>query len=301
MRHAFCGLLLTFMLSDVGTVQDVSPSRPSSVQNAPNDLRVQNATPVRTDLKPREIKVLCLADESYRRRFPAWKERIGEIVSRASHDFEAAFALRFTIADCRAWDYEAKNVGDPHEQMARLVAVDPAPADLAIAFVGVIQNTNTYQSGHLYCQQAWSFPFGQHVMVSDIRKEQLFGVEQLLIRSLCQVFGAFYVTDRRSIMNGKLENVEPGPVRFGSVAQQVILLTRDFDFRKGPASLKPEVVSKIRDLYRKYRHVESKPGDDPVTEGYKARQFDRKPRPSTILTRVVPNAIKSPFQYSITI
>ena len=60
------------------------------------------------DARLREIKVLCLADKSYRRRFPEWKERIGEIVSRASRDFEAAFALKFTITDCRAWDYEAK-------------------------------------------------------------------------------------------------------------------------------------------------------------------------------------------------
>ncbi len=147
-------------LSDVGAVQGVPPPRPSSVQDALGDVRVQNATPARPDLKLREVKVLCLADESYRRRFPEWKERIAEIVSRASRDFEAAFALRFTIADCRAWDYEAKNVGDPQEQLARLVAIAPAPADLVIAFVGVIQNTNTYRSGHLYTNKHGVFRLG---------------------------------------------------------------------------------------------------------------------------------------------
>ena len=191
-------------------------------------------------------------------------------------DFETAFALRFTIAECRAWDYEAKNVGDPQEQLTRLVAIDPAPADLVIAFIGVVQIAEISRSGHT-TQQAWSFPFGQHVMVSDLNKEQMFGAEQLLIRSLGHVFGAFYVTDRRSIMNGKLENWEPGPIRFGEVAQQVILSTRDFDFRKGPASLTLEAISTIRELYRKYRHAESKPGDDPVTVGCRARAFYRKP------------------------
>ena len=116
--------------------------------------------------------------------------------------------------------------------------------------------------------------FGQQVVVADIRREQAFGAEQLLVRGLCQVFGAFYVADRRSIMNGMLENVELGPIRFGSVTQQVILLTRDFDFRKGPASLGPEAVSTIRAIYGRYRHAESEPGDDPVTKGYKAREPD---------------------------
>jgi len=264
-------------LDDAGTVQNVPPSRPSSVPHALSDVRVQDLTPARPELRLRKIKVLCLADESYRRRFPEWKERIGEIFARASRDFEVAFALRFTIAGCRAWDYEAKNVGDSQGQLARLVAIAPAPADLVIAFVGVIQTTNTHRSRHLHYEEVWGSPFGQHVMVSDIRKEQMFGAEQLLVRGLCHAFGAFYVVDRRSIMNGMLENVELGPIRFGSVTQQVILLTRDFDFRKGPASLEPEAVSKIRELYRRYRRVESKAGDDPVTEGYKARELHHPP------------------------
>ncbi len=261
-------------LSDVGAVQDVPPSRPSLVPDVLGDARAQDDAPARPDLRLRETKVLCLADESYRRRFPEWKERIGELVSRASRYFEAAFALKFTIADCRAWDYEAKNVGDPQEQIARLAAIDPAPADLTIAFVGVVQTTKTYRSRHRRYEDVWSVPFGQQVVVADIRREQAFGAEQLLVRGLCQVFGAFYVADRRSIMNGMLENVELGPIRFGSVTQQVILLTRDFDFRKGPASLGPEAVSTIRAIYGRYRHAESEPGDDPVTKGYKAREPD---------------------------
>ena len=66
------------------------------------------------------------------------------------------------------------------------------------------------------------------------------------MRGLCGVFGAFYVADRRSVMNGLLENVEPGPVRFGDVAHEIISLTRDFDFREGPGSLTPETVGKIK-------------------------------------------------------
>jgi hypothetical protein len=227
----------------------------------------------------REVKVLCIADETYRSRFPEWKDRIAEIVSRATRDLEAQCALRFTMTACRPWPYNSKNAGTTYELMTQLLAIPPAPADIVIAFVGTVQAANVYRSGHLYYQQAWSIPFGQHVMVSDIRKEQVFAAEQLLVQRLCTVFGAFSVADRRSIMNNRLENVEPGPIRLGDVTQQVIRWTHDFDFHRGPASLSPEAISNVRELYRKYRHVDSAPGDDPITNGYRARRFYRSNSP----------------------
>ena len=266
-------------LFDAGAVQDPLMPHRLPDHDALGGAAVRDTTPARSDARLRKIKVLCLADKSYRRRFPEWKERIGEVVSRASRDFEAAFALKFTITDCQAWDYEAKNVSDPQEQMTRLATIDPAPADLAIAFVGAVQTTKTCRSRHRRYEDVWSVPFGQHVAVADIRKEQAFGAEQLLVRGLCGVFGAFYVADRRSVMNGMLENVEPGPVRFGDVAHEVISLTRDFDFRVGPASLAREAVGRIKALYGKYRHAESEPGDDPVAKGYQARELYGKRRP----------------------
>jgi hypothetical protein len=233
---------------------------------------VRDISPASPAARFREIKVLCLADVSYRRRFPEWKERIGEVVARASRDFEAAFAMRFAAVRCRAWDYEARNMGDPQEQMTRLAAIDPAPADLAIAFVGAVQTTGASRYRRRRYEDAWGVPFGRHVAVADIRREQTFGAEQLLVRGLCGVFGAFYVADRRSVMNGLLENVEPGPVRFGDVVHEVISLTRGFDFREGPGSLTPEAVDKIKAIYKRYRHAGSDPDDDPVTKGYKARE-----------------------------
>jgi hypothetical protein len=261
-------------LFDVGEVRDPLMPHRLPDHDALDDTAVRDTRPARADARFREIKVLCLADKSYRRRFPEWKERIGEIVSRASRDFEAAFALKFTITDRRAWDYEARNVGDPQEHMTRLAAIDPAPADLAVAFLGAVQTTGAGRYGHRRYEDVWSVPFGQHVAVADIRKEQAFGAEQLLVRGLCGVFGAFYVADRHSVMNGLLENVQPGPVRFGEVTQEVISLTRDFDFGGGPASLPPETVARIKALYARYRHAGSEPGDDPVTNGYKAREPD---------------------------
>ena len=114
-------------LFDVGAVRDPLMPHRLPDHDALDDTAVRDTRPARANARFREIKVLCLADKSYRRRFPEWKERIGEIVSRASRDFEAAFALKFTITDCRAWDYEARNVGDPQEHMTRLAAIDPRP------------------------------------------------------------------------------------------------------------------------------------------------------------------------------
>ena len=58
---------------------------------------MRDISPASPAARFREIKVLCLADVSYRRRFPEWKERIGEVVARASRDFEAVFAMRFAV------------------------------------------------------------------------------------------------------------------------------------------------------------------------------------------------------------
>lgn len=213
----------------------------------------------------REIRVFCYADESYRRRFPEWRERTGAIVSRASRHFENAFGLRFTVVECRPWGYDAGLDAAEHVSK-RLIAVSPWSADLVIAFVGAVQpfNARIHQTG-------WYAPFGQHVAVADVRPEQKYGAEQLLVRLLSQVFGAFPVVDRRSIMNGKMENIETPRIEFGPVAEEIIRSTLGFDFRRGPTSLAPETAVRIRELYRQHHHPERNPENDPISEGLKYR------------------------------
>ena len=133
--------------------------------------------------------------------------------------------------------------------MTRLAAVDPAPRTWRSPSSAPSRRPGPAAYRRRRYEDAWGVPFGRHVAVADIRREQEFGAEQLLVRGLCGVFGAFYVADRRWVMNGLLENVEPGPVRFGDVAHEIISLTRDFDFREGPGSLTPETVGKIKALY----------------------------------------------------
>jgi hypothetical protein len=61
----------------------------------------------------------------------------------------------------------------------------------------------------------------------------------------------------------------------------VILLSRDFDLRRGVESLPPDNARRIRELYRVYHHPNDPPDNDPITNGYRTqrfyRQMERKP------------------------
>ncbi len=68
----------------------------------------------------------------------------------------------------------------------------------------------------------------------------------------------------------------PIDFQFGETVRQVILLSRDFDFRQGVQSLKPENARRIQELYRQYHHPNDPPGDDPIAKGYRTRRLYRQ-------------------------
>jgi hypothetical protein len=229
-------------------------------------------------LKLRRLTVLAVADETYREQYADWRDRIAEITATASHYYEDAVSIRLELVDCQPWNYRATPREDVGKTARKLLRVESADAELVIGWLGVIQSrpggpSNEYDLG-------WFAPFGRHMCIVDDERRQLPGATLLLLRALARTFGAFCVIDKTSMMRLALEAV-PIDFQFGETVRQVILLSRDFDFRLGVVSLKPENARRIRELYRQYHHPNDPPGDDPITNGYRTRrfyqQFDGKP------------------------
>jgi hypothetical protein len=80
-----------------------------------------------------------------------------------------------------------------------------------------------------------------------------------------------------------IENIEPGVgIEFGPVTKQVLFLTRDFDLQRGPASLSPDALATVQDLYRTHIHPTWNAGGDPVREGLAYRRLQRLFPPSDV-------------------
>lgn len=222
----------------------------------------------------RRLTVLAVADETYRKHYPDWQDRIAEIVATASNDFDDVFAIRLRLIECRPWEYEAGTLENPEHPLDSLLEVDSPKAELVIGWIGVAQAAPGQPGwyGHTWC-----WPFGRHILIADLERRLLYGVSQQLVRSLAVTFGAFTVVDRQSIMQKLLENV-PYPWEFGETARQVILLSREFDLRQGVNSLSPENAQKIRELYRQHHHPDESPADDPISNAYRPPRRLRPPR-----------------------
>jgi hypothetical protein len=223
---------------------------------------------------PRRLTVLAVADETYRKLYPDWQDRIAEIVATASNYFDDAFAIRLRLVGCRPWDYEATALENPEHPLDNLLGVDSPKAELVIGWIAMAQAASGRPGwyGH-----SWCWPFGRHILIADTERRLLYGAAQQLVQSLAVTFGAFAVLDRQSIMQKLLENV-PYPWEFGDTARQVILLGREFDFRRGVTSLSPENTRQIRELYRKHHHPDDSPSDDPISRAYRPPRRPQGPR-----------------------
>lgn len=220
----------------------------------------------------RDIAVLAVADETYRRAFPEWKERTAEIIAAASADFDDAFAIRFRLVGCRQWNYRAVPRGSASDVTDKLLAIRPPDAELVIGFVAVAQEAagepeSTSQIG-------WSPCFGRHLYVVDYDRRQLPGTTLIMLRTLARLFGAFYVMDPASLMR-PLAQAVPLDYEFGEAASQVIRLSRDFDLEQGVSSLPAESAWKIRELYKKFHHPHDPPTADPITLGRRTERLYR--------------------------
>lgn len=215
--------------------------------------------------KVRRLTVLAVAEESYRRTFPDWKDRIAEIVATTSNYFEEAFSIRLKLVECRPWEHEAVAGGNAEQSLDSLVQIESSNAELVIGWIGVVQATPKKPGWY---GLSWWRPFASHLLIADTESRLLFGAAQQLIHCLAGTFGAFDVPGRTSIMQKLLDNV-PYPFEFGAVPSQMIQLTREVDFRVGVRSLKPDNAKQVQDLYRKYHHPDDAPSADPISKAYR--------------------------------
>jgi hypothetical protein len=209
----------------------------------------------------RELTVLAVADATYRRKYPNWKQRIAGIITVASAYYEHDFSLRLKLVDCKPWQYEAARLGDHNKAFEALITTDASNAEIEIGWIGVVLEAPTAQDKYIH---AMSFSFGQHILIADRDANAMFSVRQLINR-LAVIFGAFAVADNTSIMHKELG---AGDIKFDDLTRQVILLSRDCDLRQGVKGLKPENARQIQQLYRKNNQFDS-PDDDPITRGYR--------------------------------
>jgi hypothetical protein len=186
---------------------------------------------------------------------------IAEIVATASNYFDESFAIRLRLVGCHPWKFEATAGGRSSRLLDDLLEIESPKADLVIGWIATAQSAPGKAGWYAH---SWYSPFGRHILIADTEKRLLFGAAQQLIHCVASTFGAFHVIDRKSIMQKTLENV-PYPFEFGDAARQVIVLTREFDFRSGVRSLKPESVRQIRELYQKYHHLDEPPSADPIS------------------------------------
>lgn len=217
--------------------------------------------------RERQITVHAVADEAYRRVFADWDDRIAEIVATASNYFDDALGIRLKLVRCQPWKHEAAAQGDLGPLVANLVRIEPADAELVIGWIARGQAIAGQPGWYAH---SWSAPFGRHILIADMDRRLVYGAAEQLVQRLAVAFGAFYVLDHKSIMQKILENV-PYPFEFGEVPGQVLLLSRDVDFRVGVRSLRPEAARQIRSLYRQHHHPSEPISEDPVSRAYRVQ------------------------------
>jgi hypothetical protein len=206
------------------------------------------------------VKLKAVADVEYRRKFPDWQRRIGNLIERVSAHFDGYFGIRFALVDCEPW--EDNCVGRPaNESLIRLFDVEPETAELVVGFTVI--DVSRWQQAELGVTNN----FGQYMLIRESTWPALANrAELIVLHELCHVFGAFHVDDPRSVMQPAIENC---PYQF-TVTQptcDVLRLARQMDLRRGVESLDEETTGKITDLYRKHRHP-AETGEDPVTTGF---------------------------------
>ncbi len=219
----------------------------------------------------RRLAVLAVADESYRKKYPDWQDRIAEITATASNYFDDEFAIRLRLVECRPWQYHAAARADVTDTLDDLFALDFPTADLVIGWNAAAQRV----PGHAGFCTGWCWPFCRYLFVCDLERRLLYGAAEQFIHHLAMAFGAFAVADPKSIMQRTSWNL-PYPWEFDDATRQVILLSREVDFHLGTRSLGAEALDRIRELYRQHHHPDESPSDDPVS---RARKLPRRARP----------------------
>ena len=218
-QHAYAAtnrLVIRFQNGDHPTTTVINPGERFRYQHGE---LVNCLTAAASRPKLRGIRVLAVADETYRQKFPDWKDRIAEIVATVSNRYEDAVSLRLELMDCQSWNYEAPRRGETMTTVANLMAADSADSDLVIGWIAAVQAAGKTENWY---GLGWAASFGRHILVVDNERRQLPGATLILMREVAQTFGAFRVVDKTSMMRWALEAV-PIDYAFGDTVREVIL------------------------------------------------------------------------------
>jgi tetratricopeptide (TPR) repeat protein len=194
--------------------------------------------PVRTSFAQanlRTIKIRVAADADIRSSV-GWENRLREAIENTSRIYERFFQIKLGITEIINWNLADKS-GDPDALLKVLRKDVPrGDSDLVIGF------SAQKCSGRL------------HGMAGAFRSEALVMTncgtpvtsEQVLVHEIGHLFGAFHVTDKKSIMASSAS--APADAIDGQT-KAVIMLMRNFDFQKGLPGIGQGVKKEFNSIY----------------------------------------------------
>jgi hypothetical protein len=239
----------------------------------------------------RVLRLSAIADATYRQVVDDWRDRIRQTVAGASKYYEANFQVRLELDEIRAWEYRGL-ADDVEGRVKQALQMAPGSSDLLVAFIGLGDyyktQEKTFRTGHLGA----GFPFGQHLLVTGNDDFHVNREIAVLIHELAHGFGAFHVTDRRSLMqpgydDAPIREVLTAQLPLDAVSMEIIGLTREVDFRRGVTSLDAATQRRLKQLALWHRHPAEAYAMSPIALGH-AYQFERS------AAQVVAEAARNP-------
>jgi len=253
------------------------PSAAVATGAAKSSPAAPETTPADDGAEVRTVRVRAIADGTYRRVVDNWRQRIQDAVSGASEFFESNFGIRFVVVDIQPWEYRGLT-HDVNARMKSLLAIPPQDADLIVAFIGFGEYWKADAEAYFTGQLGRGMPFGQHVMVSGDDHYHPNRDKFVLIHELAHVFGAFHVSNHRSLMYPNFHGVPAelvieGKFELEPALREVIMAARHFDFQRGADSLPPETRRRIEALCREHRHPRESRAPTLIAYSYVLREL----------------------------
>jgi len=192
--------------------------------------------------KIRELRVLVLADEEFRRDL-GWKFMVTEIMAEASFYFEKNFGLRLAVSEFRDWQSD-KAFGSVEMVAENLVAtVAKFPFDILLAFVG----QRIPDMRHNACSL-----FKESIIVMT-GNESVAQMTSSLKHELGHLFAAAHVDDPASLMGIFSRGEE-----FDARNAELIRLNRDRSFHGHRFPLSKENWERTIALWREIAQLNDK-------------------------------------------
>ena len=195
----------------------------------------------------RELRVAVAVAPSFK-TLPNWKFEFERRLGYASRIFESQFKLKFHAAAYADWPV-ADEKGTPAELLEDLRSHFPIDRLEGVDLVIGLSRLNDFSGKDLHTI-GQARPFSGYLMLR-YPFNRLFKIQEetVLAHEMGHLFGAVHTSDRNSIMSPVVDRQIPN--RFDRDNEQIILLTRDMDFRKGVDVLKGGALQVLLNSYMK--------------------------------------------------